>query len=125
MNKSEEIKYLSWGGFEETSEVLLETIAVFCDGNASIVLEKTKDVLKKVIDCELSYDDSVEDWHEVLPKWFVDSCSPEFTQQQIKYLLANPDECDKFDDKWTISNFLNWFKPNERSWYWADAKNKG
>ena len=96
-------------------------LKVDCDGNSSEVLRKTKEVLVRVIDCELSLDDPIEDWKEVLPAWFVNSCAPELSSDKIDQILAKVDGFEVLSKLWTVGGFLYWFRPEERSWFWWGA----
>lgn len=121
MNNNEELKRLAFGVSEnETTGFIIEIVAG-CEGNASEILQKVREVLKRVIDCELPFNASVEDWKAILPKWFVEACSPEINKQEAEKLLKTPQGFETLANTWTVSGFIYWFRPEERSWYWWDG----
>ena len=125
MNNIQEIRRLSFGlSDNESSELFKTEIIARCSGNSSEVLEKTKEVLKIVINCELSFDDPVDDWEAVLPKWFVDACSPEISKEEAEELIKTGQGFETLSNMWTVSGFIYWFRPDQRSWYWWDGVTK-
>lgn len=125
MNTSyEELKRLSFGVSEVQTEGFIVEILVTCDGNASEVLQKTKEVVKRIIDCELSFEDSVDDWKSILPNWFVEACSPEITKEEAEKLLETSRGFEALANRWTVSGFIYWFRPEEKSWHWWEGKIK-
>lgn len=45
-----------------------------------------------------------------MPEWFVAACSPERTAEKTS---------------WTLADWLYWMEPDERQWFWWDARIDG
>lgn len=121
MDINDELKRLNSNGIEDNYKGFIAEIIADCAGNASDVLQKTKDVLKKIIDCELSFDDPIDDWRVILPEWFINACSSEITKNEAEEILRTPQGYELLANRWTISGFIYWFRPEIRSWYWWDG----
>jgi hypothetical protein len=100
-----------------------------CPFGASEVLAKAKSVLKAVDQTSLTGWPTNEEWPSKLPDWFVFRCAPEETQQQAEQRVARwrtlaPEEQARVDveTEWSLSNWIYWLKPENRQWFWWDAK---
>jgi hypothetical protein len=124
MTKQQELERLYGTGQNEVGNNLISELVVTCDGNAPEVLNKIKDVLKTIIGSELTVYDSIDDWKAILPEWLVASFSSEITKEEAKEILSKPNGQALLADRWTINGFLFWFRPEERNWFWWDAKVK-
>ena len=86
---------------------------------------RVRDVLRVV----LSYlgTSSGEDWARLLPAWFVSACSPELTPAEAEAALARwrADPVAHDADPWSLSGWLYWFEPENRSWWWWDGQIEG
>jgi|SRR5580765_6621861 len=122
MKLTEELKRLNGEPVLIEKGQLVVNFIVKCDGDASDVLRRAKEVLIRIIDCELTFEDSVEDWKAVLPEWFVNIASPELTRQEAEKLLSTPQGYEILARSWTVSGFIHWFRPEMRSWYWYDGE---
>ena len=85
-----------------------DKVVVRCPGNAKAVLVGARQVLDAILFQDSADWPSDERWRRLLPGWFVAACAPE-----------PPSAAG--DDRWTVSGFTYWFKPEEREWYWWDA----
>lgn len=63
-----------------------------------------------------------------LPRWFINACSPEMTPNEAERWLAwwrtlDPTAKLQAEEEkgWTLPDWLHWFTPEERQWYWWDA----
>ena len=99
-----------------------------CKGNAPEVLEKAKEVLKLINEASYSDWPSLDRWHRILPAWFVNRCAPERSQEEAENWLTwwkslTPAEQKKVlaEEEWSLSNWIYWFQPDNRQWYWWDG----
>lgn len=124
MKIEEELNNLMSLTKDSNSHGLTADLVVLCNGNAPEVLERCKDVLKKVIGSELSYEDSVDDWSALLPEWFVEACADEISREEADKILATPEGFAILANRWTVKGFIDWFRPEDRSWFWWNGKVK-
>lgn len=69
-------------------------------------------------------------WQQELPEWFVLACGPELSEEEEdKEWLAwwkslPPDQQNEIEDRqpWALSEWLEWLRPSERTWYWLGAE---
>jgi hypothetical protein len=103
---------------DDLGGMFLLNIVAHCDGNSADLLAKLFSVLKRVIDCELSFDDPVDDWRAVLPKWFVEACGPDLSREAAEeYLRQKGGEIGPLE-LWDVGGFVDQFRPEVRSWWW-------
>lgn len=76
-------------------------------GDAAKILSDAKDVLRIINKNSFGNWPSLEGWSALLPNSFVAT----FT----------PDESGSGDDGWTLEDWIYWFEPNNRVWFWWDA----
>jgi hypothetical protein len=105
--------------------------SVRCTGNALQTLERAVSVLKAVNrfgDGERGWPSEAK-WRDVLPAWFVSRCAPEQSQEDADAWLTRwkklpRDEQDRVerDKPWSLSNWIYWFEPANREWYWWGAR---
>jgi hypothetical protein len=99
-----------------------------CPGNASQVLSRTKELLLLFCEQSPSAWPSLAQWRNMLPRWFLDRCAPEMTQEQAEKWLAwwrglPPEERERVEREkdWSLENWLYWMEPANRTWTWWDA----
>jgi hypothetical protein len=102
---------------------------VRCSGNAEQVIEKAKAVLMVVNENSAGEWPSDDRWRELLPSWFVARCGPDLSQEQAeaetaRWRALSRDEQIRWEEerRWSLANWIYWFKPENRHWYWWDAK---
>ncbi len=70
---------------------------------------------------------SVDDWNALMPAWFLTASAPELTQEEADAALtrwrANP--AAHQDEPWSLMNWVYWFEPEMRSWWWWDGRVQG
>lgn len=101
----------------------------WCVGNAEQVIEKAKAVLMVInthSDGEWPSDDR---WRGLLPSSFVSRFAPELSQEQAEAEVArwrtlSREEQVQWEEErqWSLANWTYWFRPENRYWYWWDAK---
>jgi hypothetical protein len=101
----------------------------WCSGTPGQVIEKAKAVLIAVSDNSTGEWPSTDRWRELLPSWFVARCGPELSQEQAEAETArwrglSRDEQIRWEEerRWSLANWVYWFRPDNRYWYWWDAK---
>ena len=105
---------------------------IHCNGNASLVLKRSKDVLLKVNRAFQERVPEEEEWYSLLPDYFVYSCRPdvplEQSQKEVELdrkllnCLSLEDRgiwCDL--ERWHLSSWIYWFQEENRYWYWWDS----
>jgi hypothetical protein len=112
---------------------------VYCNGNAPLVLERSKEVLLKVnrIFQERVPEDS--EWFSLLPEFFVYRCRPERLKDQeereiylgrkiLEYLSKEKNENYRIlrstwhnSMTWSLLSWVYWFHEGNRYWYWWDS----
>jgi len=101
---------------------------VRCPGNAEQVLEKAKAVLNIVNQRSSSDWPSEEEWRRALPAWFVSRFAPELSQERAeeelrRWRALSREEQIRWEEEqeWSLSNWIYWFQPGNRQWYWWDG----
>lgn len=125
-----EIEHLLEGAAEDANIAGMGTVRILaeCKGNSRDVLSKAKAVLLEVDHAAIGHWPADREWRDVLPDWFVHRCAPELTQEEAEELQRrrrelSPEERARVEKDWTWSllNWLYWFQPENRTWYWWDA----
>ena len=100
-----------------------------CPLGAAEVLLKVKTVLRIVDEVTLKGWLSHEEWEQRLPDWFTAKCVPPLSQEEAARRLAwrkslSADEQTQVlrEMDWSLRNWLYWFEPDRREWFWWDAK---
>jgi hypothetical protein len=97
---------------------------VRCNGDALDVLDRAKKVLEVVLRSTTDPWPSLEEWRDVLPRWFVERCAPEMSQEEAERRVRLPDdEQERLEqaEGWSMGAWLHWFQPGHRQWAWWDA----
>lgn len=98
---------------------------VICEGNSAVVLERCKEVLISVLQNNAEKLYSLEDWRTKLPEWFISFCAEEITKEEAErriQLSLEERQRIAIEEGWSLSSWLYWFYPEQRHWYWWDAK---
>ncbi|MDP3237770.1 MAG: hypothetical protein Q8N26_33585 [Myxococcales bacterium] len=72
------------------------------------VLQRARSVLEVVLRADPDEWPSAETWREQLPAWFTAACASEDRKTA-----------------WTLENFVYWFTPDLREWWWWQAEVNG
>jgi hypothetical protein len=120
--------------------LLLSDDSTAVAGRAAIELsaysEDSADLLnrcRQVMEVVLRHGDkdwpSLPEWRRELPEWFVLACAPEQSEQENQEWLTwwkslPPDQQNEIEDRqpWALSEWLEWLRPSERTWYWLGAE---
>ena len=104
----------------------------YCNNDAPLVLERSKEVLLKV-NRALQFGDPEEtEWSSILPAYFVYRCVPDcphtLSKRRVElrrklYNIMTPEENGLFIDmlSWNLLSWIHWFQNEERYWYWWDS----
>jgi len=113
---------------DETSGMVKVKYAVDCNGNAGEILARAKEILLDVLQATVSGWPELQQWSNVLPDWFFKAFAKEMTDEEallwIERWRAMPRKQQVIAEQkkgWSFSNWIGWFNPNERCWYWWDA----
>lgn len=113
---------------EVPTGVGLVDVVASCNGGADQLLERVRDVLRTVIDHQAPEWPSTTTWRTLLPSWFVEACademSPSETEAWLSWWRSLPTEQQAAamnDMRWSLADWLYWFEPEQRQWFWWDA----
>jgi hypothetical protein len=135
MKPDEELRHLF---NESNSEDTLDELCIVlfkanCNNDASLVLQKCKEVMQLIIYYQLEKWPSEEEWYKLLPNWFVSICSSEKTPEEDeeylkrwRQLSANEQMLSEEESSWSVMEWVSWFEPSDapcdrRYWFWWDA----
>ena len=130
MNTSDELRHLLKGvePGEKAKGLGIALFKVNCPGDANNVLKRCQEVLEIVLRQDNKNWPSDDKWQILLPEWFVARCAPERTLEEEEQLLElwqklSPEEqrIASSEEQWAISEWIYWFQPEERQWFWWDA----
>jgi hypothetical protein len=118
---------------ENTRGLGVVRFVAHCPIGANDVLAKVISLLKIVDETALLFLSTswptVEQWAFKLPRWFTSVCTAPMTQQQAERWLAwwkglPRDEQAKveIERNWSLDNWFYWMQPENRQWFWWDAK---
>ncbi len=95
-----------------------------CKRNAEDVLASTKEVLRIVLQISEPWP-SLEQWRGLLPRWFLDSCSPELSDMEKEawktwWSTQSEAERQRFTKEapWRLSAWISSMHPERRTWFW-------
>jgi len=92
----------------------LERFIAHCAGNAPVVLDRCKQVMKIVLEEDVDRWPTDKEWKSLLPDWFVTACAEDDPFEEEGPRGAAP-------GSWTVGGWVYWFLPEERQWFWWDA----
>ena len=131
MKPADELRHLFIGQHPEEQGECFAIIwfNVSCPGNANQVLQNSREVLAIVLRQYEKNWLSENEWREVLPRWFVEGCAPESTEEENEENLANwrtlsreEQIREEEEEFWSVMEWISWFEPTEeRYWFWWDA----
>jgi hypothetical protein len=108
--------------------VILLRLEAVTSNQSREVLSRAREVLTAVLANGAKAMD-LEAWRQALPRWFVERSAPEQTRAEAEEWLAwwrtlPPAEQGAADARrdWSLDDWLYWFEPEQRSWYWWDAR---
>jgi hypothetical protein len=99
----------------------LASFTVHCAGNATTVLECARITFAAVLRHSDHNFDELIFWQSVLPPAFVKNCAPEISAAEAEIRRRLPLE-QRINCPWSLLNWLFWFKPSERQWYWWSSQ---
>lgn len=132
MSRTDELYHLTQGvKLNEKPQGLLVLFKALCHDNAATVLLRCREVMRVVLEKGAEEWSSNEECHSSLPRWFVERCSPDVTpEKQEQWLiwweeLSLEEKNETFEQEheanWSVSDWISWFEPDAREWFWWDA----
>lgn len=127
---SDELRRIRAGpGVDEKPEGLgIVRFVASCPDGAAGCVGRAAEVLEVVVRNSMTGWLDDEFWPAVLPDWFVKACGPESTPEESAAWLAwwrtlSSVEKAKAEAsvQWSLLDWLDWFRPGERQWYWWDV----
>jgi hypothetical protein len=103
---------------------------VRCEGESWQVLAKAKTALVIVNQTAMGEWPADSAWSRLLPDWFVARCTPELSQEEAaaelsrRKSLSAEEQMQAERDGWSVLNWVYWFQPENRKWYWWDAEER-
>lgn len=125
----EELRHLDIGPRpgEQAGGVGTVMVVAGCRGDADSVAERAREALRAVLMHAGPPWPSLAEWQRLLPSWFVKSSAAERSREESERWLTwwrslPPAERAKASRarRWTLANWLYWFQPEERQWFWWD-----
>ena len=99
-----------------------------CAGDAGAVLARAREALDPVLSHLGGRWPADEEWPRVLPDWLVRASAPEPTDAEAKAQLARWQRLSQDEQAreaataaWTLLNWVYWFCPEDRQWWWWNA----
>lgn len=91
-------------------------------------LARAREVLKIVNQASRKEWPAVEEWRRILPPWFLMRCAREETEAERAARIARwrslswvEKQREEREAVWSLSDWIYWLRPDERTWYWWDA----
>lgn len=130
MRADDELRHVlvgPWAGDRPPDPGTVDIIAK-SRGEAPRVLQRCREVMAVALENSSTPWPTLIEWQSRLPAWFVDHCAPEMSSDQAKQWLTwwrtlPPDEQASAmrDRGWALADWLHWFEPAQREWFWWDA----
>ncbi|HKQ03868.1 MAG TPA: hypothetical protein VJ464_01955 [Blastocatellia bacterium] len=130
MRSEDELRHLHEGPSpgEKFEGLAIFELLAYCQSNADAVLNRCKEVLEVVLRHERNEWPSLDDWRTLLPMWFVMECADEVSREESERWLKwwqglSREQQAKVEReaRWSLSDWLYWFEPDVRQWFWWDA----
>ena len=113
---------------EQALGIIVEFIAR-CGDDAQDVIDRSQSVLGTVVQASLGIWPTNDQWRRMLPRWFLECCAKEYTTEEAESRLKwwralSPEDQVQVDReaRWTLNNWLYHFQPDNRHWFWWDAR---
>lgn len=108
---------------------LVQKFASCPPGAGLEIILKARAVLRTVDEVALSGGWlSDEEWEQRLPEWFTAKCTEPLSQAvalcRLTWLntLSGAQLTAALAAGWSVAGWIHWFKPDQREWYWWDAR---
>ncbi|MFD7159443.1 hypothetical protein ACFV9C_32925 [Kribbella sp. NPDC059898] len=130
MNRDEELRRLRGNDPAEAMGAGIRLSAESAD--SAVLLNRCRDVMVAVLQHPAADWPDLPTWRSEMPAWFVLACAPEKTPEQeqadlIWWQSLSSDEQATADEasQWSLSDWLWWLEPENRTWYWLGAEVAG
>jgi hypothetical protein len=132
MTVDERRRLLDGPSRDEEPDGSLVAVDVVCDDTDQL-LARCREVLTVVLDNSDGEWPSDERWLDLLPVWFVAVSAPELTPTEVeeyrtRWEAMSPEERRAeaaVEKPWAVSDWIFWFDPDDRHWYWWEAEVTG
>lgn len=129
MSQREELRRIRWGPEPGEQPGGLGTVRIMarCAGDAEQVLQRTRAALE-ILCAHDNWAEAHADQGPDLPEWLTRRFAPEPSAQELKeYLKLSYEEKIRREQNaaWSRKEWLYWFQPENRYWYWWDAEARG
>ncbi|MFF0266904.1 hypothetical protein [Kribbella sp. NPDC004536] len=126
LNADDELQRLRQSSSDAANKASIQLSAESAD--SAELLSRCTEVLEVVLQRPEPAWPDLSVWQRVLPAWFVQACAPERTAEEaqadlIRWRTLSPAEqkCADEESRWSLSDWLWWLEPDNRTWYWLGA----
>ena len=99
------------------------------DGDSGQIVERCQQVLAQVIGADANTWPTLEQWRTALPPWFLGSFATEQSIEEASAWVAWWRGLDREEQiraesarGWTLSDWLYWLEPVNRTWHWWNGR---
>jgi hypothetical protein len=131
MNREVELRHLTERHLadRDADGVGLVELIVSTRRSPQHLIDRCREVLIAVVSTPPEPWPSNDQWAGLLPPWFVDGCAAEESEEDSEQWLAwwrTLSHEDQFAAseaaQWSLADWIHWFQPDERQWYWFDGR---
>lgn len=102
----------------------LTRLRILCDGDAPVVFERIRDILRIVLHQVGELGRNWSAWEAILPEWFLAahiSRDASVAQGNLWFRGLTPAERirEGYYREWTLDSWLYWFQPSEKEGMWT------
>lgn len=108
---------------------LLVDVVATSDGHAATIDHRVREVMAIIAQHHGDRWPGLDEWEQLLPKWFVAACAEERTiEEEERWLdwwrsLPADERAPAAEERaWSLADWLYWLQPEERQWYLWDSR---
>lgn len=103
-------------------------VTAVCEDPAD-VLDRCVEAMVAILAIDSTDWPTLASWSQMMPSWFVRACAPTSSPAEEKQWLRwwrglDPAgrEAAERTRPWSLESWLQWMRPEERTWFWWDAR---
>lgn len=133
LTREQELARLAAGGpGERPYRTLTFEIDAITAEDPATILARVREVLTLIVREDADHWPSDATWATRLPRWFVEASAPEESDADGEARMADwaklsaaERDAAEASERWTVGDFVYWFQPANRQWWWWDAEVTG